>query len=199
MNCALRDSFLVVVELHGVALGTKVCGTKDLSSLLGFKGWKQHARRMVHRQPRLLHLERRHSRSQLRQSGRSEAPRILHHHQPHRLARSPTSTNSKVLDLGKCLNLRGPLDDKLRDMANLEYLDLRSNTLTGAIPASVGTLKKVRCLHLGVNTFSTGAFCCSGQRGQAYSAWLSIATGLAGSVPNPLSKLTSHEYLYNTS
>ena len=92
MKCALRDSVLVVVEMHGVALGTKVCDTKDLSTLLGFKGWNQRARRMVHRQPRLLHLERRHSRSQLRQSGRSEAPRILHHHQPHRLARQPPPT-----------------------------------------------------------------------------------------------------------
>jgi hypothetical protein len=102
------------------------------------------------------------------------------------------------LDQLKVLDLRGPLDDKFRDLANLEYLDLRSNTLAHRRHRSLRPWDISRSCatctweptHFPVPFLPLWATRPSLQ-------FLALNNnGLAGSVPSSLSKLTSLEYLF---
>lgn len=55
----------------------------------------------------------------------------------------------------------------------------------------------MRYLHLGVNTFSTGAILPLWATRPSLQFLALNSNGLAGNVPSSLFKLTSHEYLYN--
>lgn len=55
------------------------------------------------------------------------------------------------LDLGSMKQLSGSMPTELGNLKNLVTFDLRTNRLTGSIPASYGGLTKLTGLYLGDN------------------------------------------------